>query len=170
MKLKILLLAMLAMTITTLPAQTYTVLHGFSGSDGSTAASGLAAAGNTLYGTTYSGGANGDGVIFSVNADGTGFTVLHDFDSDNDGAYPLGNLVLSGGTLYGTTSAFGPTDGDGTIYSINTNGTDFTVLHSFNYDTDPGAPVSGLALSDGVLYGTSANEVFAINTNGSDYT
>ena len=39
-------------------------------------------AGNTLYGTTTyggSGGAYGDGVVFKVNADGSGYAVLKDY-------------------------------------------------------------------------------------------
>jgi uncharacterized repeat protein (TIGR03803 family) len=57
-------------------AQTYTVLHRFSGSDGSLPLAGLIAdpAGN-LFGTTGSGGGFGNGTIFKVGA--TGLTVLY---------------------------------------------------------------------------------------------
>ena len=39
----------------------------------------LILSGNTLYGTASSGGSSGDGTVFAVNTDGTGFTTLHSF-------------------------------------------------------------------------------------------
>ena len=61
--------------------------------------------GSTLYGTTQNGG-NGAGVIFAVNTDGTGYTNLYSFNAagGGDGHNPYAGLVLSGSTLYGTTS------------------------------------------------------------------
>jgi uncharacterized repeat protein (TIGR03803 family) len=35
--------------------------------------------GNTFYGTTIVGGSGHGGTVFKVNADGTGFKVLHNF-------------------------------------------------------------------------------------------
>ena len=49
-----------------------------------------------LYGTTYLGGTYGDGIVFRLNRDGTGFRVLHDFDLFGDwanGGYPYGGLI-----------------------------------------------------------------------------
>ena len=43
--------------------------------------------GSTLYGTTTDGGSSGDGTVFKVNTDGTGYTVLKNF-TGSDGAYP----------------------------------------------------------------------------------
>lgn len=52
--------------------RTMTILHSFSGSDGSTPVGGLVAdlAGN-LYGTTSTGGSGGDGTVFELS--GTDF-------------------------------------------------------------------------------------------------
>ena len=49
-------------------AQTYSVLHSFTGPDGSVPGAGLTrdASGN-LYGTTITGGASGAGVVFKLN-------------------------------------------------------------------------------------------------------
>ena len=47
-----------------------------------------------MYGMTYQGGSNNDGVIFSVPTTGGTPTILFNFDSTN-GAYPLGSLILS---------------------------------------------------------------------------
>ena len=53
---------------------------------------------------TYAGGADGLGTIFSEDIDGTNFTLLHSFaGGPGDGANPIGDLLLSGSTLYGMT-------------------------------------------------------------------
>src|SRR6266404_86083 len=52
------------------------------------------------------------------------------FGTNSDGAYPRSGLSLSGNTLYGTASD-GGSSGAGTVFKVNTDGTDFTNLHSF---------------------------------------
>ena len=66
-------------------AQTFTVLHSFSGSDGSYPLSTLIfdRAGN-LYGTTEFGGASGQGVVFQLKHTPSGgwiYTPVHDFNA-----------------------------------------------------------------------------------------
>ena len=51
--------------------------------------------GNMLYGMNSSGGANGEGCIFSININGTGYIDLFDFNGTN-GANPYGSLSVSG--------------------------------------------------------------------------
>jgi uncharacterized repeat protein (TIGR03803 family) len=161
-------------------------------SDGADPVAGLILSGNTLYGTTYYGGTNGNGTVFALSTNGTGFTLLHTFSSfisngsyatNSDGFYPQAGLILSGDTLYGTAGG-GGTNGEGTVFAVNTNGTGFTALYTFS--TGSGAPASnsdgafpeaGLILSGNTLYGT-ANEggtnsngtVFALSTNGTGFT
>jgi uncharacterized repeat protein (TIGR03803 family) len=53
----------------------------------------LIISGNTLFGTASEGGTNGNGTVFAVNTDGTGFTNLHTFtalinSTNSDGANP----------------------------------------------------------------------------------
>ncbi len=48
--------------------------------DGAVPVTGLILAGNTLYGTATLGGSGGNGTVFSVNTDGTGFTTVHSFE------------------------------------------------------------------------------------------
>lgn len=119
---------------------------------------------NVLYGTTGSGGIYGGGSIFRINTDGTGYTILKSFSNNVnavDGAAPVTGVLLSGSTLYGTAK-FGGNSGDGTIFSIGTDGSGFTVLKSFQ-GSDGNNPVGDLAMGGGTLYGTtqtggSANE------------
>jgi uncharacterized repeat protein (TIGR03803 family) len=150
----------------------------------------VAPSGNILFGTASVGGLNGDGVIFSVATNGATSAVLHTFtalDSNSgtntDGATPVGPLVLSGSTLYGTTSA-GGAGGNGTVFSIGTNGNNFTNLYSFTSldpvagtNTDGAIPYGGLVLSNGILYGTTmaggfgeSGVIFSIGTDGSAFS
>ena len=76
--------------------------------------------GTFLYGMTYSGGINdsvsgGDGVIFKIMPDGTGYSKLYDF-SYTSGEWPVGSLFSDGIFLYGTTSDAGTGSGNGTIF------------------------------------------------------
>lgn len=74
-----------------------------------------------LYGLTYSDGTAGKGTVFELSTDGS-FNVSHNFGDgtvQNDGAYPVGTLVLgSDNNLYGTTSG-GGLAGLGTVFRIS---------------------------------------------------
>ncbi|HSU54879.1 MAG TPA: choice-of-anchor tandem repeat GloVer-containing protein, partial [Candidatus Dormibacteraeota bacterium] len=98
---------MLTVKAGSLPGQTLNVLHNFTNSpDGAMVWGGLVQSGATLYGTTRDGGTNGDGTIFSVNVDGSGFKKLHNFSATNspDGYRPYAAMLLLGDTLYGTAA------------------------------------------------------------------
>src|SRR5450759_3417370 len=140
-------------------AQTFTNLHSFTGSDGANPQAGLILSGTTLYGTAFQGGSSGNGTVFAINTNGTGFTNLHSFIYGSDGASPYAGLILSGNNLYGTAYQGGSL-GHGTVFAVNPNGTGFTNLHSFtatsNYTNSDGAnPYAGLILSGNTLYGLS---------------
>jgi uncharacterized repeat protein (TIGR03803 family) len=78
---------------------------------------------NILYGTASYGGHWGNGTVFALKSDGTGFTVLHHFTAapasltNSDGAHPLTGLNLSSSTLYGT-ALVGGSYGNGTVFSL----------------------------------------------------
>ncbi len=95
----------------------------------------LTLSGSTLYGMTYGGGTYGDGTIFSIPVTGGTPTTLLSFNG-TDGKEPSGSLTLIGSTLYGMTPYGGASapqyDGDGNIFSIQTNGGDFQNLVIFN--------------------------------------
>jgi uncharacterized repeat protein (TIGR03803 family) len=158
----------------------FTNLHSFGSvsQDGAYPNGGLVLSGSTLYGTTTQGGTNGYGMVFAVNTNGSGYTNLYSFTGNSDGGHPYCQLLLSGNTLYGTANG-GGTNGNGTVFALtlNTNGSNFTTLHSFTNSPDGANPLGGLILSGNTLYGTTYHggssiygAVFAINTNGSGYT
>jgi uncharacterized repeat protein (TIGR03803 family) len=163
------------------------------GSDGAQPQGGLVLSGDSFYGTTSAGGVAGEGVVFKVGTNGTGFAVLHMFSAatydpdfagtfytNADGATPLGTLASSGGVLYGTTQ-IGGTFGGGTVFRVNTDGTDFTNLYNFTNGLDGGAPAAGVVLSGNTLYGTTRpavsvtggpggeGTIFKVNTDGTGY-
>jgi uncharacterized repeat protein (TIGR03803 family) len=183
-------------------AKTFTTLHNFTAldpiffttnSDGAKPIVGLILSGNTLYGTADLGGSSGDGTVFKVNTDGSGFTTLYSFTAtdpntatNSDGANPQASLALSGNTLYGTacsggsyccSTVNGTCWGCGTVFSVNILGGFFTNLHNFTCDGSDGhTPHGALILSGNILYGTAylggTNDdgtVFAVNTNGTGF-
>ena len=116
---------------------------------------------NTLYGRAGFGTSSGDGTVFKINIDGTGFTNLalpYFLTGYSDGADP-GSVVLSGNTLYGTASE-GGTNGDGTVFSlslplaVNTtslpNGTN-GIAYSQTLSASFGQPAYTWTISLGVL-------------------
>ncbi len=116
----------------------------------------LVISGNTVYGMTYLGGLDNYGGVFKVNRDGTGFVLLHSFGFA-EGAYPVGGLALAGNTLYGTTISGGAFVTNGVVFSMNTDGTGYSVLHSFAGGTEGYEPSAGVTIGGGALYGTTYN-------------
>jgi uncharacterized repeat protein (TIGR03803 family) len=176
----------------------FTMLHSFTAtdgtlgirgtnSDGANPRSGLVVSGDTLYGAASQGGSSGYGTLFRLNIDGSGFTTLHNFYADpalppdttltnSEGVYLRSGLLLSGNTLYGTAQ-YGGTGAAGCVFAVNTDGTGFTNLHSFNWGTDGAYPRAGLVLAGNTLYGAAAwggdpgspGTLFALNTNGTGF-
>jgi uncharacterized repeat protein (TIGR03803 family) len=114
-----------------------------------------------LYGTTYYGGAYGEGVVYQLSPATVGWkqTILHTFVSDsNDGANPQGGVILdSAGNVYGTTFV-GGSNSQGTIFELSptlAGGWKETILHNFG-GHDGAYPFTALTLGpNGSLYGTT---------------
>jgi uncharacterized repeat protein (TIGR03803 family) len=137
-----------------------------------------------LYGTTWGGGAftnesgYGDGTVFRINKDGTGFTTLHSYNTNGvAGRHPTAELIEgSNGALYGTTFGGGSKDA-GVVFRLNKDGSGFTVLHDLG-SADNGHGFAALVEgTDGALYGTSyrggdfdGGFVFRLDKDGTGYT
>jgi uncharacterized repeat protein (TIGR03803 family) len=109
-----------------------------------------------FYGTTFGGGASGNGTVFQITASGT-LTTLHSFDG-SDGSTPFAALIQArDGNFYGTTYAGGAANG-GTVFKMTPSGT-LTTLYSFCFQDscDHGdSPEAGLVQGrDGNFYGTT---------------
>lgn len=153
----------------------YTTLASFDGSNGKLSfAAPMQAIDGNLYGTTYFGGANGDGVMFDITLGGT-LSTIYSFcavSGCTDGSYSYSIPVQgSDGNFYGTTY-LGGSHNWGTVFKLTPGGT-LTTLHSFT-QSDGSEPLAGLAAAnDGNFYGTtnlggshSAGVVFKITPNG----
>jgi uncharacterized repeat protein (TIGR03803 family) len=107
-----------------------------------------------LYGTTYSGGANGSGTVFKISPSGT-LTTLWRFCSQPgcaDGKYPGAALVqATNGIYYGSTSGGGANNG-GTIFKITPSGS-LTTLYSFCCTAGPNGAL--IQSTNGDFYGTT---------------
>lgn len=151
-------------------AQTFTVIHNFSGGqDGSQPVAGLTIdkAGN-FYGTASAGGA-GYGTVFKLTHKNSGWTFnpLYSFTGGNEGASPKAPVALgANGTLYGTTAG-GGNDGFGTVYNLKPSAVACksalcpwreTVLYGFRGLPDGAYPESGVVFDQaGNIYGTTQN-------------
>ena len=180
------LFALAILPLAATQAQTFTVLHSFTGQqDGSGPDAGLTldAAGN-LYGTAYAGGNNtlytchftGCGVVFKLSRRHSTWVLspLNTFNVIN-GIGPVAPVVFGpGGLLYGSTSQGGVQDcsnlgypGCGVVYTLQPSATACTtalcswtesLIHQFsNLQTDGYYPAGSLAFDQaGNVYGATA--------------
>ncbi len=156
--------------------QTFTVLHTFTGPDGSgpIAVPTLDRAGN-LYGPTYSGtGAAANGTIFKFSHRGSGWVLssLYDFQGGSDGAGPRAGLTLDqSGAIYGSTELGGggncTPSGCGTVFKLRPPASfchsvscswEKTLLYAFDNRADGAQPDSPVIFDHaGNIYGTTGS-------------
>lgn len=140
---------------------TFTTLYSFCSqtncTDGTTPVGWMVDVSGNFYGTTQSGGANGQGTVFKMTPAGTVTTVYSfcSLASCADGAEPTAGLMAgTDGNLYGLTDG-GGANGDGTAYKLTLKGV-LTTLHSFD-GTDGANPVGGLVQdTNGDFYGMTS--------------
>jgi uncharacterized repeat protein (TIGR03803 family) len=128
--------------------------------DGVVPRGGLVSVGSTLYGTTTSGGTNGNGTIFRLDPSSGTLTTLYRFNPQvgNLGRMPRAALLSRGSFLYGTTSQLSSSSFTyGTVFRINP--TDGSFINLGSTRTGQAAfsdfPWSGLTAVGSYLYGTS---------------
>ena len=127
------------------------------------------AAGN-LYGTTFYGGAYGNGMVYELTPTAAGWTqtVLHSFSPDGaDGFAPTSGIIFdSAGNIFGTTQFGGSGSctngfGCGTIFELTPAGGGIwkeTILHDF-------AGNDGWEIHSGLIMDGAGN-LFGMATNG----
>ncbi len=159
----------------------FSVLHSFSvpvsaeNSDGFSPSGPLILQGNLVYGTASDGGTHGTGTLFNAATNNSSFDAFYDFAAvsgflvNAGGAYPQGGVISSGSILYGA-AFWGGSDGFGTIFSCVLDGLGYQPLYVFTGGDDYINPQGPLILSSNMLYGTTPATIFALTTNGTDFT
>jgi len=127
-----------------------------------------------LYGTTLSGGANNNGVVFQLVPSGSNWTenILASFSlSGSAGGVPYAGLIIDqSGNLYGATSANASGErppfgygGGGAVFELIPSGSGWTLKILYNFP-DPGGgyhcgPYGNLVMdAAGNLYGTTYSD------------
>jgi len=189
----IFLFLFLTLTAQSAQAQTYNVIHNFTGGqDGSDPWSGptLDRAGNA-YGTAFGGGLYGYGVVYKLSHHSSGWvlTRLHSFTGGPDGGYPVGAVAFGpNSTLFGATTGFG-SYGGGNVFNLRPQPTACTTalcpwsetsLYQFSIDQwgNPDWPAGNIIFDPaGNLYGTTTNggeygfgSVFELTPSGGGWT
>lgn len=108
-----------------------------------------------ITGMTSQGGANNKGVIYTMNNDGTGYTVVHSFNTSGGYNPVSGKLVkANNGMLYGLNKLGGASN-LGTIFKFDQLTNTYTKVFTFN-GTNGGNPYGSFLLaSNGLLYATT---------------
>ena len=142
---------------------TLTLLHTFSGEDGSAPMAELVeGAAGSFYGTTsrHLTTGYGSGSVFEVTAGGA-FRTLHRFVGISKGRNPVAPLIISrrDGRLYGTTPDGGVAH-LGVIFAVTRPATGtgtLSVIHEFSAEGNTGVtPMAGLfEAPNGMMYGTA---------------
>jgi hypothetical protein len=153
-----------AMAAVALPAQTFTKLFTFDGTDGAYHVAVLVQdTDGNLHGTTEEAGASdttypgGCGAVFTITLSGT-LTMLRKFDGSN-GFYPYAGLAQpTNGTIYGTTPYNRGINGDdnGTIFSLSVG------LNPF-LETQPTSGAVGATVN---VLGTKLTGTTGVTSNG----
>ncbi len=147
----------------------------------------LATGDGTLYGITSTYRSSPGGALFRIGPKGWQYRVVHAFDHGKEGGFyytgPASQVVEGGdGFLYGATIDGG--GGEGSVYRVRPDGTEFKVLHTFNALGSDGKNVGGGRIEttpifgpDGLLYGATAmggangtGTVYRMARDGSGFT
>jgi uncharacterized repeat protein (TIGR03803 family) len=154
----------------------FTILKTLSATDGYNTNQGLIAANGNVYGMASDGGtgAAASGTLFRIKEDGTNFSIVKNFVSNNTDGVTPGSLALGrDNKLYGITTgnffSVGPT-----MYSIDLSNLSFKLISSFSndyYSTNKlfpyGKPVHA---TDNKLYVNTFDGIFGIDLNGTNKT
>ena len=118
-----------------------------------------------IFGTTYGGGANGDGTVFEIAAGSKTITTLTSFNGNN-GSGPVAGVILdASGNIYGTTY-YGGASGDGVVFEMATHSTVTLALTNGSNPSNASQSLSFTAtVNGGVPDGETLTLVDSSNNN-----
>jgi len=130
---------------------------------------------NKLYGFTYEGGAHGDGEIFRIDTNGSGYKDLYDFNNATGANLGWGALTLIGNKFFGMALNGGAHD-SGVVFSIDTSGAGYRDIFDLNTRTGAYPQSVSLCVYKNKLYGMTydggahdSGTIFSIDTSGAGY-
>ena len=145
--------------------------------DGKNLIAALTPLNGVLYGTAPFGGSGNAGTVFKLTTAGDEKTIYYfPYYSKKDGMNPFAALIAYNGKLYGTTESSGPCQ-EGTVYGVTISGNEHTIYGFPCQRYDGENPQAGLAVINGVLYGTTTyggkafyndGTVFSLTFNGQE--
>ncbi|MEQ9117616.1 choice-of-anchor tandem repeat GloVer-containing protein [Fulvivirga sp.] len=129
-----------------------------------------------LWGSTTTGGNKGNGIIFSIADHGSDYKVEHTFNDIVVTGYPANSdFIEIDNQIIGTTQS-GGNNNYGTICRFNKDGSQYEILHHFEYN-DGNWPTGGLVEYSGKLWGMTQQggdfnygTIFSINLDGTGFT
>ena len=144
----------------------FTIVHDFDGpydldGTGRIPKGTLVVSNDRLWGTTFRGGREDQGVIFSIDLKTGAAKKISEF-VDGNGSLPNGNLLEYEDQLWGLASDGGL--GEGVIYKIDPVTESVQVVHKF-FGTDGRTPVGGLTAHNGRLWGITKSNIESHQTN-----
>lgn len=158
----------------------YAPVHVFKGGidDGAQPHSGVLEINNVFFGMTAEGGSEGKGVIYKINPDSSGFSVLYSFNKST-GHNPHGRLTLGsdGHTVFGMTKTGGP-GGLGLVFSYDISNSTYKTVHTFTKGKDNGntSEHGFVTLSNNKIFGMThyggehdKGIIFSVNEDSSDF-
>ncbi len=136
--------------------ETYTKEVDFDSINGANPRGSLMQASNgKLYGMTYAGGANDDGVLFEYDPATETYTKKIDFNGTNTGSHPRGSLMQTdSGKIYGMTS-YGGSNNYGVLFEYDISSNTLTKKVDFDGTNNGRRPFYGslIQATNGKIYG-----------------
>lgn len=157
----------------------FDVKHHFKNSSGANSRSKLYELLNgLLYGTTYNGGTNDDGVIFQYDINTEIYQAKIKLDNNTGSSLESSLIKHSNGLIYGVTYS-GGTNGKGVVFEYNIESNTYLVKTNLNTIKEGAYPSNSslVQYNNGMLYGTASlggsNEsgvLFELNPSNGEYS
>jgi uncharacterized repeat protein (TIGR03803 family) len=161
----------------------FDTLHNFTGGSDGDQPIEIIDGGTAIYGITRYGGIANKGTIFKINKDRTGYQQLRYMTGGDDG---LTSIAVSGSQLfvaseYGGEATAQAKNPQGFIFSINTDGSGYKNIKTFNYATTKIDSPTKIFIQNNLIYGVSSEGgtdeksriyggLFKMNLDGSGFT